>query len=135
MDRLARETSTSREQITTLLARYGTRAKEVARYQAADTDEALTHHLGYTHREIAFIVQYERVNHLDDLVLRRTAIALLGELNPDLLLELALLCATLLGWSETRVEDEMQRTCGILRNKHGIELHRGSIPATDEGKS
>ena len=58
------------DRLGTMLTRYGTRAATVADYLVAEPDEPLQHHDGYSRREIEFIVRHERVEHLDDLVLR-----------------------------------------------------------------
>jgi len=41
-------------------------------------DAPLACHAGYSRREIEFLALNERVVHLDDLILRRTLMALLG---------------------------------------------------------
>ena len=61
--------------------------------------------------EIEFIARRERVVHLDDLILRRTLIGLLGQTNRGLLKELAAIMTTSLEWTEARAADsEKSRT-------------------------
>jgi glycerol-3-phosphate dehydrogenase len=120
--RLGQETGLPEERLALLLDRYGTRAAQVAAFVTEGPDGPLTHHPGYTRREIEFLVRHEGVVHLDDLLLRRTAIALLGELTTGLLGELAALLGRLRGWSEQQVGAEVERTLAILREKHRIEL-------------
>ena len=60
--------------------------------------------------------------HLEDLLLRRTAIALLGELNAELLDELMSVMARIHGWSDDVAQAERARTLDVLLDKHGIEL-------------
>ncbi len=112
------------DRLDTLLFRYGTRGEQVAAFCTAEPDRLLQHHESYTVREIEFIIANERVLHLDDLLLRRTAIALLGDLAKDrgLLDELLTLLATAHNWTPEQVSDERQRTFDILCDKHGIEL-------------
>ena len=57
---------------------------------------------------------------LDDLVLRRTAIALLGELTSALLLELTGLVAPVLGWSNAEADRERRQTAQRLRDRYGL---------------
>ena len=59
---------------------------------------------------------------LDDLVLRRTALALLGELTPALLDELLAILAAAHAWPPDRTAAERQRTVDILLDPHGIDL-------------
>jgi glycerol-3-phosphate dehydrogenase len=110
------------ERIETLLARYGTRAEQVCGFIADCDDSPLANHPTYTRGEIEFIVRVECVVHLDDLLLRRTAIALLGELTPDLLRELAGIVGGVLDWSDERIDAEIARAKAILLDKFSVEL-------------
>jgi len=119
---MAEETKLPEERLTTLLDRYGTRAEPVAAHLVAGQDEPLRYHATYTRREIEFLVANEGVVHLDDLVLRRTAIALLGELTAELLDELAVIAAPLRSWPEDETAGEIERTTEILKDRFGVEL-------------
>ena len=120
----AEATGLDTERLDTLLFRYGMRAEQVAAFCMAEDDQLLEHHESYTVREIEFIIANERVLHLDDLLLRRTAIALLGDLTKDRALfdELLTLLATAHNWTPEQTSDERRRTVEILRDRHGIEL-------------
>ena len=76
----------------------------------------------YTRREIMFLAQYEKVRHLDDLVLRRTMLAMLGHLTKDSLLELADVLAESLGWDSEQKNAEVSRTLDLLSDRHGVRL-------------
>jgi glycerol-3-phosphate dehydrogenase len=110
------------DRLSTLLERYGTRAEAIAKFLAAGPDEPLRHHVGYSRREIEFLVRQEKVVRLGDLLLRRTAVALLGQLTGDLLDELTNLLAPLLGWSQGDAERERRQTADLLRDRYGIRL-------------
>lgn len=105
-----------------LLERYGTRAEQVAAFLTEQEDQPLTHLAEYSRREIEFLVRYERVIHLDDLVLRRTAIALLGQLSSELFGELVEIMQTLQQWSEDETRNEIERTLAILEDRHKISV-------------
>jgi len=122
--RLAESTGLDEARLAELLSRYGTRAEQVAAFCTAQDDRALQHHQTYTVREIQYIIANERVLHLDDLLLRRTAIALLGHLTADrkLLDELLTILALAHEWSPEQTAAERQRTVDILRDKHAIDL-------------
>jgi len=122
--RQARATGLDEARLAELLSRYGMRAEQVAAFCTAQNDQALTHHATYTVREIQYIIANERVLHLDDLLLRRTAIALLGHLTADrrLLDELLTILALAHEWSPEQTTAERQRTVDILRDKHAIDL-------------
>ena len=110
------------ERLRQLFERYGTRAADFAAYISRANDEPLTHHPRYSRREIEFILKTEKLGRLDDLVLRRSVIAMLGELNRDLLDELAELGAQALGWTSERQRQETAHTIETLRQRHQLDL-------------
>jgi glycerol-3-phosphate dehydrogenase len=112
------------ERAQTLFKRYGTYADKVATFLTAERDETLHHHPDYTQREILFIAAQEKIIHLDDLLLRRTPIAMLGQINGDLLQELATLLSTTLGWDEAQTRQETERTAALLKQQHGVDAER-----------
>jgi glycerol-3-phosphate dehydrogenase len=119
---LAEETRLSVERARTLFERYGTRAAEIAAFMGAVPDHPLTHRADYTRREVIYIAQTEKVVHLDDFVLRRSLLGMLGYLTRPLLDELAAVIGEGLGWSAEQQGAEVQRTLDILRQKHGTEI-------------
>ena len=58
----------------------------------------------YSRREVEFILREEKVERLDDLLLRRSLIAMRGGSTHELLRELAEISAETLGWSEGRMK-------------------------------
>ena len=118
------------ERAAALTERYGCGRGRVVRFMQEGPDAPLAHCAGYTRREIEFVVRNERVVHLDDLLLRRTALALLGHLTPPLLDELAAVAGSVLGWSESTVAQEKARTCEILRERHAIDLAPADHPSS-----
>jgi len=118
--RMPERTGLPQERLAMLLERYGTGADRIAAYLKAGPDAPLACHAGYSRREIEFITRYERVVHLDDLILRRTLMALLGEVNGPLLEELAAIVAPVLEWSEQDAAAEVERTIQRLEQVHGV---------------
>jgi glycerol-3-phosphate dehydrogenase len=86
----------------------------------AGRDAPLACHPGYSRREIEFMAVHERVVHLDDLILRRTLMGLLGEVNGPLLEELASIVAPVLKWSKRDAAAEVERTIQLLEKVHGV---------------
>ena len=84
----------------------------------------LSHHKGYSRREIEFIARNERVIHLDDLILRRTLMGMLGEVTLALLEELAAIISPILEWSREEKKAEVERTVQLLQRVHGVILAR-----------
>ncbi|HXX22757.1 MAG TPA: glycerol-3-phosphate dehydrogenase/oxidase [Terriglobia bacterium] len=110
------------QRLGALLDRYGTRAEDVAEFICAGPDQPLRSLPEYTRREVQFMASQESIVHLDDLILRRTIMALLGQLSHDLLEELAGVLAPELAWSPERTEQEIARTVELLSKVHGIRL-------------
>ncbi|HVU22922.1 MAG TPA: glycerol-3-phosphate dehydrogenase/oxidase [Opitutus sp.] len=71
---------------------------------------------------LARIVRDEAVVHLDDLLLRRTPIALFEGLTDERFAALARLAAMTLGWDAARLTAEEERTRRILVARHGLHL-------------
>jgi glycerol-3-phosphate dehydrogenase len=115
-------TGLSRERLEELLDRYGTRAEAIATYMNGGTDYPLKSLPTYSMREILFLAQHEMICHLDDLVLRRSMLAMLGHLTGEILEELADVLGNGLGWDQERKAAEVARTRSILANRHGIRL-------------
>jgi glycerol-3-phosphate dehydrogenase len=120
--RLPEDTGLPQERLETLHDRYGTGADRVAAYMQAGPDAPLAHHAGYSRREIEYIALNERVVHLDDLIMRRTLIGILGELTLPLLKELAAVAAPVLRWSKEKTEAEIERTVELFKKNHGVML-------------
>ncbi len=118
--RMPEGTGLSQERLAALVERYGTGAEKVAAYLSAGPDSPLAWYPAYSRREIEFIALHDRVVHLDDVVLRRTLMALLGEVNRPLLEELAAIMAPVLGWSSEDAAAEVERTVQLLEKVHGV---------------
>ncbi|MFH1908781.1 MAG: glycerol-3-phosphate dehydrogenase C-terminal domain-containing protein, partial [Chloroflexota bacterium] len=75
-----------------------------------------------TRREVIFLAQHEKIVHLDDLLLRRTMLAYLGQLTRPLIEELADSLGDSLGWSKAQKKAEVSLALEILRDRHGVEV-------------
>ena len=110
------------DRVSTLLERYGSGAQRVAAWPQAGPDAPLARHPAYSRREIEFIAANERVVHLDDLIMRRTLMGLLGQVTLPLLEELASIVAPVLEWSPEVAASEVKRVVGIFKKAHGVIL-------------
>jgi glycerol-3-phosphate dehydrogenase len=119
---LAQQSGLPPERIAALLERYGTRAAEVAAFINAGSDEPLSHHPGYSRREIQFMVEREYALHIDDVILRRTLLAILGQLSFELIAELGAIMAASLGWSPEQSQQEIAQTLHLLETRCGVQL-------------
>jgi glycerol-3-phosphate dehydrogenase len=108
--------------IETLLNRYGTRSTAFIEYLQSQQDTPLEHNSHYTRCEVEFIATYERVRRLSDLVLRRTSLAMLGNVTIPLLQELARIIAPILNWSDDEMHGEVNHTIQLLKQHYGMKL-------------
>jgi glycerol-3-phosphate dehydrogenase len=116
----AKSSGLSTARVRKLLERYGTRATEVIAAQRED--QPLEHLPSYSVGEIQFMVACERVLQLEDILLRRTTIALQGQATIPLLEELAAVLAVPLGWTPDEQVRQVRRTAQILQSRHGVTL-------------
>ena len=89
---------------------------------AAEKDVSLESNPDYSRREMEFIASQEKVVHLDDVLLRRSMLAMLGHVTRAALEEVANVLARPLGWDGARVDAEVARCAGILKEEHQVEL-------------
>jgi glycerol-3-phosphate dehydrogenase len=112
-------TGVARERLAILLDRYGTTALSIARHIAAFIGERpLAHASDYSRAEIDYLVRFEAVERLADIVLRRTTLAMAGALNRENLEEIARLAGDALGWSDGRRAEEISATATELSEQH-----------------
>lgn len=105
-----------------LFERYGTRALEIARFISQTSAESLNSLPGWTVGEVRFLVEREKAVHVDDILLRRSTLAWLGNVSRPVVEEIAAIMAASLGWSPQQVDAEVERTLGILKEFHGVNL-------------
>ncbi|MBV7333187.1 glycerol-3-phosphate dehydrogenase/oxidase [Chloroflexi bacterium TSY] len=133
---LSEATGLDVNRIKRLFERYGTRAEQIAHFIVKDdhastktsdqyvyiVDRPLQNNSSYSSRELLFLVLFEQVVHLDDLVLRRSLIAILGDLSAELLKEIAHVIGLVLQWSPDETEMEIKRTANIMADKHLVHM-------------
>jgi glycerol-3-phosphate dehydrogenase len=111
-----------KERARELFEQFGTRSMDAARFIAAGEDKPLRALSNYSRREIGFIAVQEKVVHLEDLLLRRTKLAMLGQLSLEAVREIADSLAIFLDWSEERKEAEIARARDVLKERHQVQL-------------
>ncbi|OCJ02536.1 glycerol-3-phosphate dehydrogenase [Rhizobium sp. AC44/96] len=117
--RLAATTGLAEDRAAALFGRYGTDAAEVARFIAAAPDRMLPH-AGYSARELIFLIRGEAVEHLDDILLRRTTLAITGELSLEMADAVLEILAAEKGWPPQRAAEERTRFLTLIRERHGV---------------
>ena len=121
-NRVERETGLGGREPQRLFEKYGTRALHFARYIRQGPDEPLRTIPGWSRREIEFLAQTEKIVHLDDLFLRRSRLAWLGQLTRPRVDEFADVLGNALSWNTDQKRAEVQRTLDILADRHGLHL-------------
>lgn len=120
-----------------LLSRYGTKASRIARHRSASSKEdRLPDSNDYSLSEIDHIVRNEFVEHLADIVMRRTTLAISGSLTTSDLRQIAEAAAQALGWSPQRTSAEIDAVVAQLNgtNLMGLQSQRHPQAAGDRAK-
>jgi len=113
----------SRERADHLLDHYGSGADVVleACSKYSDGSELATD-CPYTVAEIVHLIQTERVVHLSDIVLRRSALAITGQISMEIIKRIAAIMADKLGWDKDRTNQEISTLISELNNYHGVSF-------------
>ncbi|WP_108483273.1 glycerol-3-phosphate dehydrogenase/oxidase [Oceaniglobus ichthyenteri] len=117
---LAQQSGADPERISDLLHRYGTTAKKIALAENGRPDYIAT--TRFSAAEITWIAQNEQVHHLEDIVLRRTPLAITGQMTTPVLQEICQITARALGWNDARADAELTRARATLAQRHGITV-------------
>lgn len=115
------QTGIGERRLDQLLSRYGTRALEIARY-GPDGEGHLPDSGGYGKSEIDYIVRNEFVEHLADIVMRRSTLAIGGTLTCRDLQEIAVIAGWALGWSAERIAQEVEAAVVELEGRNLMRL-------------
>ncbi len=122
IESLSAWTGVTKEKLKILFERYGSRAEAIATFMNGGTDFVLRTIPDYSRREITFLIQHEKIHHLDDFILRRSLLAMLGRVTLETIDELAGVFANVLGWDAEQKKAEVARTLAILADRHGVRL-------------
>jgi glycerol-3-phosphate dehydrogenase len=122
MEKLTAETGISLERMQILYPRYGSRAEAVARFMSLEKDAPIKSLPDYTRREIMFLVQHEKSMRLEDILLRRTMLAMLGHLSKEAVQELGDVFGDCKGWDAKQKNAEVEYTLNLLRNTYGAKI-------------
>ncbi len=104
-----------------LFARYGTGAEDVASFCAGHAQGEERMPLSCLLKaELVYLCRHEMVVHLEDLLLRRTLLAMLGQLSSAVLEEVVTVMASELEWTATHKEAELRQARDKLQTRHGV---------------
>jgi glycerol-3-phosphate dehydrogenase len=122
VESLSAWTGVARERLKILFARYGSRAEAIATFMNGGTDYILQSMPAYSRREITYLIEHEKILHLDDFILRRSMLGMLGQVKREMVEELSGIFANNLGWDLEAKQAEVARTLSILADRHGVRL-------------
>lgn len=117
------KTGIDEQRLDALLSRYGTKALQIAGHRLdGGNDDRLRGTPDYSLAEIDYIVRTEMVEHLVDIVMRRTALALTGALTLDDLKQIADIAGRAHNWSSERTGEEIAAAVTQLRDINLMHL-------------
>ena len=122
LNALESDTGLTGSRLNILLERYGTRAAVIAAHEATSSTVTIDGARTHTEAEIDWLARNERIEHLEDIVLRRTLLAITGQLTRAGLVQMARVTAAACGWDEQRTRAEVDQTLDGLRRRHSVEL-------------
>lgn len=107
-----------------LLRIYGSRAQEIAQLATTDTslNRVIDQESGGIAAEVLFAIKYEFAQTLSDVLVRRTLWAFNSRGGLDVAEDAAATCASLLGWSAERVNEELSTFRAEMMKKHHVRL-------------
>jgi glycerol-3-phosphate dehydrogenase len=71
---------------------------------------------------VEFLIEREKAVPVDDLLIRRSKLAWLGELTKSLVEGMAEIMGKSLGWNLEQEKAVVERTLNILKDMHGVNL-------------
>jgi len=117
---LAETTGSDQQMVELLFERYGTLIKEFL--TESQPLEYLKTNKILTINELKYIAEKEKIVHLDDLLLRRTSIGWLGQVDNDSVGEIADIAGDVLDWDETVKNQEIRRVKDIFKKNHTVVI-------------
>ncbi|MBD9529514.1 glycerol-3-phosphate dehydrogenase/oxidase [Paracoccus sp. PAR01] len=97
---------------------YGTRARDLLAYSPDET--ALSPNCPLSRDEVLWLARQERLEHLSDLILRRSDLAITGVLDARMIQSAADILAEAKGWDPTRRRAEIAALIDELACFHGV---------------
>ncbi len=118
--RLVEEFRITPERAQHLIEHYGSQADDVALFCQSAQDAPLSETCPYTEAEIIWLLRTEFVETLSDIVLRRTALAITGQVSAALLDKLGALLAAERDLSLQEITDQTQTLIHELSEFYGV---------------
>ncbi|WP_114010298.1 glycerol-3-phosphate dehydrogenase/oxidase [Cohaesibacter intestini] len=104
-----------------LFERYGTTASQIIALEASGY-RLINGTRDHSDVEIDWIVRNEGVCHVMDILVRRTLIGVDGSLTINALDDIARICGNALGWSDARIQSEIDDAARQLAERHRVTI-------------
>lgn len=104
---LAKKYDFTAEYARELLTRYGTSAEGIAKFIVDEHGKPLKSITNWNTAEVKYILQTEKPIHLDDIFIRRSTIAWLGNASEEVIEEFAELMADHMDWNREKKKEEI----------------------------
>jgi len=117
---LASRTNNDEQVVATLFERYGTLV-EVILSEAKPVEFLKSNDL-ITIEELKYLTHAEKIVRLDDILLRRTSIGWLGQVNTTSLYEIANNVGEFLGWERGKIDKEIERVKSLFKENHNVAI-------------
>ena len=109
--------------LETLLRRYGSTGRRIAAFCASRSDAPLPAAPSYSDPEIRYLVRFEMARNVEDLVYRRTMLAMEGQLSFALLVQLASIVIDEIGLKAGRgLEAQLAPIVARLTRENGVDF-------------
>lgn len=119
---VAAKTGVSKAIAGELFSRYGTRSILVARKISENGNHPLASLPNWQVGEVEYLIEAEKAVHIDDVLVRRSTLAWLGNCSRKTVEEMADIFAKTCKWNPARKKEEIAHTLAILLDLHGVEL-------------
>lgn len=114
---------TDERRLDQLLSRYGTKALPIVRHQSpSNNEDRLLGASDYRTSEIDYIVRNEFVEHLADIVMRRTTLAISDSLTMSDLKQIAAVAGRVRNWGPQRISEELDAAIAQLSDRNLMRL-------------
>ncbi len=121
--RVAGQSALPARRVETLLARYGSTAEALALHLSKfDGDRPLAGCPDYSTGEIDWLARFAMVVRLDDIVMRRTTMAIENKVTAATLEDVAAVMGDAHGWDDARRQSETQALGQRLATFHGMRI-------------
>lgn len=110
------------DQAKLLFQRYGMEVSKILKFSAPSELIPLNSLNEYFVQEVQYLIECEYARGLEDLVIRRTNMAIEGKLTNEVLVEVALIMQAQLGWSDSHTLEQLENCADQLRVVNGCHL-------------